>query len=83
MPTENELKGSFEEFLSHNIVPEHFLIFLKLSYLCFLLLSFYPVDTLCIYYGIQFSVFMGFLSVGTSRFLFLLPFPMLSFLLSA
>lgn len=77
-PTENELNrivcGSF-----HNVISEIFLFFfltfvVVLFYFCLCFKGFCPYKSLHIYYGSQFCVFMGFLSLQKSETLYLYSF---------
>lgn len=57
-PTECELNSIFWGSLSHSVLLELLqLIFKNIIYI-FFLLSFYPMDILCIYDGFQFSIFI-------------------------
>lgn len=79
-PTENALNSISEGFLYHGVMPEISFIF-KFSFIFNLSLLFiyafslfYPIGPLCIDYGFQFSVFVGFLSVQMTGSLYLYLF---------
>lgn len=67
-PKENEFNSIIGSFLSHNVVWSSLLISMSLlfmlSYFVFLFsLPFYCAGSLHIYYGFEFTAFMGFLNV--------------------
>lgn len=73
-PTENELSGNFGTSFSHNVMSGLFLKYI-LNFLFYLYIfsSLNPPHALCIYYDLQFSLFMKLRSVQASESLFFVP----------